>query len=124
MLFKLPSLKKIMANFAVRVQRVLLALRGDRDNLLVENAQLKEKLAAALANDAADEAEISAAHAAADEAKSTADAAVAEAARLQALVDADTAEDAALEEVLHAFEAPAAEAPVAEETPAEAPAAE
>ena len=119
MIFKLPSLRKIMANFAVRVQRILLALRGDNDNLLVENAELKERLAAALADDAADDATVAAAQAEAVEARDVADAAVAEAERLQALVDADLAEDAALEEVLSAFE----EAPVVEEV-VEAPAAE
>jgi hypothetical protein len=119
MFFKLPSLKKIMANFAARVQTILLTLKGANDGLLVENAELKERLAAALADDAADDAAVAAAQAEAVEARTTADAAVAEAERLQALVDADLAEDAALEEVLSAFE----EAPATEEV-VEAPAAE
>ena len=84
---------------------------GDKDALLRENASLKEQLAAALANDVAD------AQAVADAARAVSDVAAAEIARLQSLVDADAAEDAALEELLGLLEA--SSAPVAEEAPTE-----
>lgn len=113
-----------MANFAARVHRVISILRGEHEVLLAENADLRERLAAALAADAADAAAVAAAQEEAATARSAADAAAAESARLQGLVDADAAEDAALEEVLRSVEAlheePAAPAEevVAEEAPA------
>jgi len=125
MLIKFQSLRKIMANFATRVQRVISILKGESDALLAENADLKERLATALASDASDAAAVSAAQEEAATARAAADAAAAESARLQGLVDADAAEDAALEEVLKSVEAlheePAtpAEEVVAEEAPAE-----
>lgn len=123
MLIKFPSLKKIMANFAARVQRVISILRGEHEALLVENAELREKLAAALASDAADAATVAAAQEEAATARDAADAAAAESARLQGLVDADAAEDAALEEVLRSVEE-AHEAPAEEVVSEEAPATE
>jgi hypothetical protein len=108
MKIKFPSLKKVMANFAARVQRVISILRGEHESLLVENAELREKLAVALASDVADAAAVAAAQENAATARAAADAAVAESARLQGLVDADAAEDAALEEVLRSVEALAA----------------
>jgi hypothetical protein len=124
MIIKFPSLKKIMANFAVRVQRVISILKGESDALLAENADLRERLAAALASDVADAAAVAAAQEEAATARAAADAAAAESVRLQGLVDADVAEDAALEEVLRSVEAlheePAAPAEevVVEEAPA------
>lgn len=104
-----------MADFTSRVKRLFELLTVGREELLAENADLKEKLAVALANDAADAETIAAAEAVAAEAVAVSTAAVAETERLKALVEADTAEDTALEELLASLEssvAPVAEAPV------------
>jgi hypothetical protein len=125
----IKRIKKIMADFTSRVKRLFELLTVGREELLAENADLKGRLAVALANDAADLETIAAAESAAAEAVATATAAVAETERLVALVEADTAEDAALEELLSTLEAsvaPAVEAPeapveVAPEAPVEVP---
>ena len=94
-----------MTNFVNRLSRVLSYYQGERQRLLDQVAYLQGQLAAALANDAADAEAIAAAEEAAADARSTAEAATAEAERLQALVDADVAEDAAIEAALSEVEA-------------------
>lgn len=94
-----------MANFATRLARVLAYYQGERQNLLDQVAQLQDRLAVALADDAADEETVTAAVAEAAAAREVAAAATAEAARLQALVDADVTEDAAIEAALAEVEA-------------------
>ena len=100
----IQSLKGIMANLVERVQRVVSLLRGETQTLMAENADLKERLAQALANDASDAETIAAAQKEAADAKAAVESAAAENARLQGLVDADAAEDAALDEVLKSVE--------------------
>ena len=93
-----------MADFTSRIQKIVSVLTGRYDALVSENVDLKQRLADALANDAADAETITAAQAELAEAKATAEYALAETSRLQALVDADNAEDAALDEFLKSFE--------------------
>ena len=94
-----------MADFTSRIKRLFEVLTSSKEGLLAENAELKTQLADALADDAADAETIAAAEAAAVEARAVAEAAVAESERLRGLVEADTAEDAALEELLSSLEA-------------------
>ena len=94
-----------MTNFVNRLARVLAYYQNERQNLLDQVVQLQDRLAVALADDAADDETVAAAFAEAAAAREVAAAATAEAARLQALVDADVAEDAALEAVLAEVEA-------------------
>lgn len=96
--------KKIMANFTSRIQKIISVITGRYDIIVSENVLLRQRLADALANDAADAETIAAAQAELMESKASAEAALAESARLQALVDADNAEDAALDELLKSFE--------------------
>jgi hypothetical protein len=114
----LKSLFKKM-DLVTRIKNILSTLKGDKDALLSENASLKEQLATALANDAADAQSVADAQADAEVARAAADVAIAETARLQSIVDADTAEDAALDALLSSLEAPVVEeapAAVVEET--------
>lgn len=67
---------------------------------VTENATIKQQLADALANDAADQAEIDAANTSAEEAK-------AKVSELQALVDADTLEDSDIQALVDAALPPA-----------------
>lgn len=106
----IKNLGGYMSVLVSRVSRVLSYLLGERQRLLDEVAVLRNQLAEALANDAADAAAILEAREAAEAARVAAEAAAAEAARLQDLVSADAEEDAAIEELL---------APVEAEIPAE-----
>ncbi len=89
-----------------------------------EIASLKAQLAAAVADDAADDDAVAAAEAAAAEAAAKAEAAALKVEELQALADADTAEDAAIRDLIATYqpvpeaEVPAPE-PVVEEGPVE-----
>lgn len=70
----------------------------------IEIAALKQQLAAALADDAADDDAVAAAENAADDAAQLAAAAKARADELQALADADAIEDQAISDLLSQFE--------------------
>jgi hypothetical protein len=99
-----------MSNLVTQAGEAVAYLRSSaatkETTLLDQIATLKEQLALALANDASDAEKVAAAQAEAEAARSDADAARAEsetakaqAAELQALVDADTMEDAQLQEI-------------------------
>ena len=94
-----------MANFVNRLSRVLAYYQGERQNLLDQVAELQDRLAVALADAAADDQTVAAALAEAATAREVATKAAAESTRLQALVDADVTEDAALEAALAEVEA-------------------
>ncbi len=96
---------KTMASLFDRISAVITKLAGYAD----ENATLKEQLAEALANDAADADRIAAAEAAATEARAKADELVAKVNELQALADADAAEDQQISDLIAPFEDPAPE---------------
>lgn len=100
----IPSLKKIMANLVERVQRVVSLLKGESHYLRSENVALKEQLAQALSNDVSDAETIAAARKDAEDARAALESATEENVRLQELVDADAAEDAALDAVLASVE--------------------
>ena len=98
--------------------RKIVAYFQNREQLLLDDiATLKEELAAALANDAADAATIAEAQAAATAARTEADAAIAKATDLEALVTEDLAEDAELQEILSSVYIPE-DTTTPEETPA------
>lgn len=90
---QLTSFIPLMASLFERTSRVINFLLGEKTALLEENAQLKDQLAQALANDRADAEAILAAQVAADAARDVAADAKAKSAELQTLVDADVAED-------------------------------
>lgn len=92
----------LMATLFARISEVINFLLGEKTKLLEENAQLKEQLAQALANDVADAEAIAAAQAEAEAARAVADEAKAKSEELQTLVDADTAEDAQILALLDA----------------------
>ena len=94
------SLTKTMSALANRVKAVVEYFQSGEATLKAELATAKEELAAALADDAADESEIAAAKEDAAFARQEAEAAAAKSAELQALVDADTEEDAAIMAIL------------------------
>lgn len=87
----------VMANLLVRISAVLSSKQS-------EIASLKQQLAEALANDAADAAAIQAAKADASAAEAQAKEAQDNAARLQELVDADVVEDQGISDLLASFE--------------------
>jgi hypothetical protein len=94
------SLTKTMSALANRIKDVVEYFQSGEAKLKAELATVKEELAAALADDAADESEIAAAKDDAAFARQEAEAAAAKSAELQALVDADTEEDAAIMAIL------------------------
>jgi hypothetical protein len=112
-----------MSEFSGRVADVLNALKVENAALLIETAHLKQQLAAALANDAADAQAIADATVAAQAAKAQASTANAEIIRLNAELAADDYDDAALEALLGAYE-PQNTVEVVEETVEEVPAEE
>jgi hypothetical protein len=99
---QLTSFIPLMATLFVRVSEVVNFLVDEKTKLLEENAQLKEQLAQALANDVADASAIAAAQAEAEAARVVADEAKAKSEELQTLVDEDTAEDAQILALLDA----------------------
>jgi hypothetical protein len=113
-----------MSEFTGRVADALNALKVQNAALLIETAHLKQQLAAALANDAADAQAIADATVAAQAAKAQASTANAEIIRLNAELAADDFDDAALDELLGSYESQIVEEEVvveetAEEVPAE-----
>jgi len=92
------------------LDRIVAVISGKQ----TEIAELKQRLADALADDAADDAAIAAAQADADAARVALSEALAKVKPLQALADADAAEDAQISEFLAGFE-PKPEEPVEEE---------
>jgi cysteinyl-tRNA synthetase len=101
--------RKQMSALTDLARRVVSYLLGREQTLLSEIASLKEQLAVALADDAADAAAIAAAEEAAAAARVEADQAIAANAPLQALADADQAEDAELATILGAVPLPVEE---------------
>jgi septal ring factor EnvC (AmiA/AmiB activator) len=104
---QLTSFIPLMATLLVRISEVVNSLGDEKTKLLEENAQLKEQLAEALANDVADaeaiaaaQAEAEAARAVAETAKAVADKAKAKSEELQTLVDEDKVEEAQILEFL------------------------
>ncbi len=98
-----------------RLNRVLTYFSGERARLLAELALVKEQLATALGNDAADQAAIVAAQEEARIAKESADAASAEVERLNQAVAEDVAEDAQLDALISSAESELpVEAPIVE----------
>lgn len=95
----LSSLFFAMALLLSRITKVLAA----KDAKI---ADLTQRLAVASANDAADAAAIAEAQAAAEAAKAAAEASATKAAELQQAVDADTAEDAQISDLLALHEEP------------------
>jgi regulator of replication initiation timing len=91
--------EKIMALLA-RVTQLIEYFTLERENLLTENATLKEQLATALANDAADAEAIASAQGAAAEAKASLEAAQGQNAELQSAISADVAEDEQIEALI------------------------
>jgi septal ring factor EnvC (AmiA/AmiB activator) len=107
----IAQLREDVATLTTEIRTMTAAFNTFRavfEYLLAERAMLKEQLSAALGNDAADAAKI----AAAEEALAAAGAKVTE---LQAMADTDTAEDAALLELVQ---------PIADEIAAAQPAPE
>jgi hypothetical protein len=105
-MFKLiTQVKNCMTNFVSRLTRVLAYYQGERQTLLDRVAELREQLAAALADDVADDEAVAAAQAEALAAREVAEAAAGQVGALQELVDADVAEDAALDAALAEVEA-------------------
>lgn len=96
----LEHLTRTMTQLVARVAAVVDFYQTVEAALKAELAATKEALAAALADDAADEEAIAAAQADAAAAKEAAEAAAAKVGELQALVDADTEEDAAIGAIL------------------------
>lgn len=103
---QLKSQGKQMTVLTDLARRVVNYLLGREQTLLQEIADLREQLATALANDAADAAAIAAAQEAAAAAQALADQAVAQAADLQALATADQAEDEELAAIFGAVPLP------------------
>jgi hypothetical protein len=99
---QLTSFIPLMATLFDRISEVVNFLLSEKTKLLEENAQLKEQLAQALANDVADASAIAAAQAEAEAARVVADEAKAKSEELQTLVDEDTAEDAQILALLDA----------------------
>lgn len=99
---QLTSFIPLMAKLFVRISEVINFLVDEKTKLLEANAQLKEQLAEALANDVADADAIAAAQAEAEAARAVADEAKAKSEELQTLVDEDTAEDAQILALLDA----------------------
>jgi len=111
-----------IVSLLVRVRNVILALKANKDGLLAENADLKQKLADALAQDAADAQTVAEAQRVAAEARAAADAAAAHTAELQSQLDAVQEESVSLESLVASLEAPAAAPVEAPAAPVEAPA--
>lgn len=113
----IPYLKVLLAFF--KAMSTLLALVIEvvsyKDSKI---ADLSEKLAAALADDEADDAAVAAAEEAAATARAEADAAAAKVSELQALADADSLEDSQIVEFLKA-QLPAPEPTPEPDAPAE-----
>lgn len=102
----LETMSSLLSQATESVAYLKSSAAADKAALLDQIATLKEKLALALANDAADADAIAAAQAdaaaskvALEEAKAQAEAIQQKAAELQALADADTLEDSQLAEV-------------------------
>lgn len=93
MIRQLRLLTEILKAMASLFDRIVAVVSGKE----AEIAELKQKLADALANDAADADAIAAAKADAEGAKAALE-------PLQALADADSAEDAQIDEYLKGFE--------------------
>lgn len=102
------SLLKSMSALSDRLAQVLEYLTAKEAALLTELAETKSALADALADDAADDAAVAAAQEQASQAAAAAEAAQAKAAELQALVDADIAEDEAIKALLDSIPTPEA----------------
>jgi hypothetical protein len=93
----LSTLLHAMGSLFSRIAAVL----AGRDAVI---ADLREQLAAALADDAADDQAVAEAQAGAAAARAEAEAAAARVEELQAMADADAAEDAQISELLAAYE--------------------
>lgn len=102
------TLIKSMSALSDRLAQVLEYLTAKEAALLTELAETKSALADALADDAADDAAVAAAKEQASQAAAVAEAAQAKAAELQALVDADVAEDEAIKALLDSIPTPEA----------------
>ena len=102
------TLIKSMSALSDRLAQVLEYLTTKEAALLTELAVAKAALAEALADDAADDAAVAAAVEQAFQAAAAAEAAQAKADELQALVDADVAEDEAIKALLDAIPTPEA----------------
>lgn len=100
---RIHRLTTTMSALSDRVVAVIQFLQAGEASLKAELAQVKEQLAAALTNDAADAEAIAAAQADAAAARGAADAAALKVAELQGLADADAAEDAAITAALDAI---------------------
>lgn len=93
-----------MEEILLRAKNAILALKSDKDGLLSENADLKQKLASALADDAADHQAIADAQAAAEVAQAAARDAAAHTAELQQRLDAQVAQEEELKNLLDSLE--------------------
>jgi hypothetical protein len=104
----IPPIQQVLKVMSILSDRVIAAVQkflSDKANLKQELAQTKEQLAVALANDAASAEAIAAAQAAAADAVGAAEAAAAKVSELQALADADVAEDEMITAALDSLEA-------------------
>ncbi len=119
MIRQLRLITTVLKAMASLFDRIVAVISGKQ----TEIAELKQKLADALADDAADDAAVAAAQADADAARAALSEALAKVEPLQALADADAAEDAQISEYLAAFE-PQPEEPVEEEPSEEEPSEE
>jgi ABC-type transporter Mla subunit MlaD len=116
MIRQLRLITTVLKAMASLFERIVTVISGKE----AEIAELKQKLADAMADDAADDEAIAAAQADADAARVALGEALAKVEPLQALADADAAEDAKISEYLAGFE-PQPEEPVEEEPGEEEP---
>jgi DNA repair exonuclease SbcCD ATPase subunit len=98
------SLTKKMSVLSDRVVAVIQFLQAGESSLRQELADVKAQLADALAKDAADAETVANAQAEAQSSRAAADEFAAKVTELQAIADADTAEDAAITAALDAVE--------------------
>lgn len=105
LILPIQQVLKVMSILSDRVIAAVQKFLSDKAGLKQELAQVKEQLAAALASDVADAESIAAARAEAATAVEAAATAVAKVAELQALADADVAEDEMISAALDSLEA-------------------
>jgi len=105
LIYPIQQVLKVMSILSDRVIAAVQKFLSDKADLKQELAQTKEQLAVALANDVASAEAIAAAQAAAADAVGAAEAAAAKVSELQALADADVAEDEMITAALDSLEA-------------------
>jgi chromosome segregation ATPase len=101
----LKRLERTIMSLSARIKRVADYLLSRESELVTENADLKEKLAAAMANDAADAEQIAAAQADAAAARAEADTLRGELEQSKAALAEDATDDAEADAVLAPIEA-------------------